>query len=287
MYYGIIILSVMMFVSCFALNDEYQKRQGNSLKSSFRFTFESSLAGLLVLLVINGFRFEFTWFSLVLAIATFFVATGFTFCGFKALGSINLSLYSLFSMLGGMTLPFLQGIVFFGEEMTIAKVLCFVFITIALFLTVDWGVRKKGTIYYIGIFVLNGMSGVISKIFTAAPFEKTSVAGYSVLSALVSTVVSLIILLVFYRKKEPKENISFVTTAIGSVNGIVNRLANFLLIIALAHVDASVQYPLVTGGVMILSTLICFFGKNKPSKKEILSVLVAFVGTLLLFVVPV
>jgi len=56
---------------------------------------------------------------------------------------------------------------------------------------------------------------------------------------------------------------------------------------ALLHVDASVQYPMVTGGVMIVSTIICFFGDRKPSKKEIISVLVAFVGMLALFVIPI
>ena len=75
-------------------------------------------------------------------------------------------------------------------------------------------------------------------------------------------------------------------TGVGALNGITNRVANFLLVIALAHVDASVQYPMVTGGVMIVSTLICFFGKNKPSKKEMLSVILAFVGMLALFVIP-
>ncbi|MBR2432837.1 MAG: hypothetical protein IKB23_07970, partial [Clostridia bacterium] len=82
----------------------------------------------------------------------------------------------------------------------------------------------------------------------------------------------------------PKMKLS--DTGVGVLNGITNRVANFLLVIALAHVDASVQYPMVTGGVMIVSTLICFFGKNKPSKKEILSVILAFVGMLALFVIP-
>lgn len=53
------------------------------------------------------------------------------------------------------------------------------------------------------------------------------------------------------------------------------------------HVDASVQYPMVTGGTIIVSTLICCFGKNKPTKREILAVAVAFIGLLLLFVIPI
>ena len=58
------------------------------------------------------------------------------------------------------------------------------------------------------------------------------------------------------------------------------------MIIALAHVDASVQYPMVTGGVIIVSTLISLFEERKPSKKEVLSVVVAFLGLLLLFAIP-
>ena len=287
MYYGIIVVSVIMFVFCFMANDEYRKRQGSTLKSSFRFSFESSLAGLLVILTVNGFKLEFTWFSFALALVSYLVNIGFTFCSFKSLGNINLSLFSLFSMLGGMTLPFLQGIIFFGEEITLAKILCFLLITVALFMTIERGEKKKGTIYYIGVFVLNGMSGVLSKIFAASPYEKTSAAGYSVLCAICATVISAIILFVFYSKKEPGEKFSLASTAISAGGGIINRIANFMLIIALAHVDASVQYPLVTGGVMIVSTIVCFFGKNKPRVKEILSVFVAFIGTLLLFAVPV
>ena len=66
-----------------------------------------------------------------------------------------------------------------------------------------------------------------------------------------------------------------------------NKIANLLLVIALAHVDASVQYPMVTGGVMIVSTAICFFGKKKPQKKELISVALAFLGMLALFIIPI
>lgn len=286
MYYGLIILSVIMFGGCFALNDLYRKMRGSSLKISLQFSCVSSLAGLAVLLAINNFKFEFTVFTLIIALLSALVGLGFTFCAFKALGIINLSLYSLFSMLGGMVLPFVQGIVFYSEKMTVAKIVCLVFISVALLLTVEKSEKTKGTIYYIGIFVLNGMSGVLSKIFTSSDCEKTSAAGYSILTALCSVALSGAILLLFFMKKGNAPKMKLSDTGVGALNGITNRVANFLLVIALAHVDASVQYPMVTGGVMIVSTLICFFGKNKPSKKEILSVILAFVGMLALFVIP-
>ena len=70
------------------------------------------------------------------------------------------------------------------------------------------------------------------------------------------------------------------------ISGAGNKVANFFLVIALSHVDASVQYPMVTGGVMIVSTLLCFLGPKKPSHREILSVLIGFASMLALFLIP-
>ena len=54
MYYALILLSVVMFGGCFALNDAYRKLRSSSMESSFM----GSLAGLIVLLFISGFDFR-------------------------------------------------------------------------------------------------------------------------------------------------------------------------------------------------------------------------------------
>lgn len=286
MYYALIVVAVVMFGACFACNDIYQKVRGNTVKVSIQFSALSAFAGLVVLLIVNKFKIEYTHYTLLMAFFQYLINVGFTFCSFKSLGVINLSLYSLFSMLGGMVLPFLQGILFYGEQMTVAKAICLVFIVVALLLTVERGEKSKGYIYYAGIFTLNGMAGVISKLFVESKYPKTSSAGFSILSCIVTVAISLIVLVLFFRKQEtPKETVK----SLGAVlfNGATNRIANYVLLIALMHVEASVQYPMVTGGVMIVSTAISFFGKNKPSIKEILSVALAFIGMLALFVVPI
>lgn len=291
MYYALIILSVVMFGGCFALNDVHRKMRGSSIKISLQFSLISSLAGLIVLLILNKFKLEFTPFTFAIAAIAALSGFGFTFCGFKALGKINLSLYSLFSMLGGMALPFLQGIIFYHEAFTLAKAICIVFIIAALLITVERkkGGDRSGIIYYVGIFVLNGLSGVLSKIFEAGSYEKTSARGYSILIALCSIVFSAIFLLALFlaKKKNKAPKITPASAGISAASGITNRIANLLLVIALAHVDASVQYPMVTGGVMIVSTVICFFGKNKPKKKELISIALAFLGMLALFIIPI
>ena len=287
MYYGLIILSVVMFGGGFALNNGYRRIRGSSIKISLQFSLIGGLAGMLILLSMNGFRVEFTPFTLLMSLLNTANGLILTYCGFKALGLINLSLYSVFMMLGGMLLPFLQGLLFFDEPMTLAKGICLLFILAALLLTLERGERKRGYIYYALVFLLNGMSGVLSKIFTAAPYEKTSAAGYSILSAISSSVICAFLLLIFFRKKDGTPRMGAIDTGLCLGSCVLNRVANFILLIALLHVETSVQYPMVTGGTMIVSTLICFFEKNKPKKRELFSVALAFFGMLDLFVIPI
>ena len=298
-YYVLILISVVMFGGGFALQDVYRKKRGSGLKISMESACIGSIAGVIVLWIVNGFSIECTWFTLLMAVLSALNGIGFTFCAFKALDSINLSLFSLFSMLGGMALPFLQGIFFYSEGFTCAKGVCVALIITALVCTVEKGEKKKGAIYYVGIFILNGMAGVLSKLFTASEFEKTSAAGYTVWISIATIVISGVCWFVLSKiekgkvakEGECKVGISkksiYVSYGIGALYGAINKVANFLLVLALAHVDASVQYPMVTGGTMIISTIICFFGEKKPSKREMLSVGLAFLAMLALFFIPV
>ena len=282
-YYGIISVAVIMFSVQFFFNREFERSYGSTLRDTLVFSAGSSAAGLVVLLLINGAKLEFTPFSLIMAVLTALDMIGYSFCSLKALGKINLSLYSMFAMLGGMALPFAVGIVFFKEELTLGKVLCFVIVALALALTVKREKGGKGYIWYAGIFVLNGLSGVLSTVFQQAPYEKTSAAGYSVLTAAVMTVLSAV-LIPFIKGEKRKMNRRAALSTV--CNGVLGRVANWLLLIALAHLPASAQYPFVTGGVMICSTVICFFTPDKPGKREIAAVAVSFIGLIILMFVP-
>jgi drug/metabolite transporter (DMT)-like permease len=215
---------------------------------------------------------------------------GFTLCSFKSLGIINLSLYSLFSMLGGMVLPFLQGILFYAEPVTVANLACLALITLALLVTVVRGKKKSGgTVYYLGVFILNGMSGVLAKIYNTAPFDKgdaeLAAVSYSVMACIVTALLSGALIMYFRSKQSGVSRMSGKAILVSGAAGAVNKVANYILLIALVHVPSSVQYPMVTGGVMIVSTIASFITKNKPSKREIISVFIAFIA-LIILVIP-
>ncbi len=279
MYYGLLSISVIMFGTTFLFSKKYNKEMGSDLDATLVSTIIGSFVGLIVLFIINKIQFGFTPFTLLMASASAINGILFSFCSLKSLDKINLSLYSIFSMLGGMLLPFLHGIIFYGEPITVGKSICVIFIVLALAITVEKDNRKGGFIYYAGVFIFNGISGVISKIHQSSGFKTTNSAVFSIWTAIVSIVISGILLLIF-RKKAKKPSKMAIFYAAG--NGILNKIANYLLLIALTVLPSTVQYPFVTGGTMIVSTFFSTVTGQKPSKKELISVTLSFIGILAL-----
>lgn len=280
LYYAMVMAAVVMFGLQFFCNQQYERECKSGLSASMMFIFGGAVAGLVVLLAVNGFKWEFTPFTVLMASLAALDGMAFSFCSLKALGKINLSLYSLFSMLGGMVLPFCLGVFFFDEQFTFGKAICLVAVIAALFLSVEKGEGKGGTVYYIGVFVFNGLSGVISKFFQASELPKTSEAAYSVWTAVMTALISGVILIFVWKKSPLKLNAKALVSMAG--NGILNRVANFLLLLSLAYLPASVQYPMITGGVMIVSTLLGYFTPNKPKTREWISLALSFAGIMAL-----
>lgn len=278
-----VMAAVVMFGLQFFCNQQYERECKSGLSASMMFIFGGAVAGLVVLLAVNGFKWEFTPFTVLMASLAALDGMAFSFCSLKALGKINLSLYSLFSMLGGMVLPFCLGVFFFDEQFTFGKAICLVAVIAALFLSVEKGEGKGGTVYYIGVFVFNGLSGVISKFFQASELPKTSEAAYSVWTAVMTALISGVILIFVWKKSPLKLNAKALVSMAG--NGILNRVANFLLLLSLAYLPASVQYPMITGGVMIVSTLLGYFTPNKPKTREWISLALSFAGIMALVLI--
>ncbi len=283
-YYLLVILAVIMFGAQFFFNGIYSRENGSSIRSSFTFTFFTNIIGATVLFMFSGFSLKVTPFTALIALLRSANSILFSYFAIKSLGIINLSLFSVFSMIGGMTLPFVAGIVAFNEKLTFAKIICFAFIALAMVFTVDRNGKKGGWLYYLGVFITNGMSGVLSMIFNNLDFPKSSAADLSVLSAMFSIAISGITLLFLLRAQKHRGKIPFSKKTVLSLAmcGTLSIIANYILLIALKHVPGSMQYPLVTGGVMIVSTLIGFFTSKKPTKKHVLSVGISFVGILAL-----
>lgn len=285
MYYAFVVVAVLLFGLQFLMNEQYQKETGSGAFQAMLFSLLGCVLGLPVLLLCNGCAWEYTPFTLLMSCVRCLNSILFSFCALKAFERVNLSVFSLLSMLGGMSLPLLAGILFFDERMTWGIAVCVLCISVALYLTLEKEEGKKGGgwLFYIGVFFFNGASGVISKIYTDAPYLKASSAGYSVLTALVTAVVSSCFVVALW-KKRPK--ITKRAVLFGAIAGPFTQVGNYLLLLALAVLPASVNYPMVTGGTIIVSTALAYCTPQKPKKRQWLAVIFSFIGILFLTLLP-
>ena len=279
-YYLLVSAATVLFALQFLFNQKFEEERGNSLKSALEFTLYKRIVIIVMMLVISGFKIIITPLSVGLAVIYAAACILMTYFSMKAFAVANLSVYSVFSMLGGMLLPFLAGVGFYNEELTPFKIICCVLIIVSVLLNLRGGKQsKKAFLYYMAVFILNGSVGVISKIHQSSELPHTDSTGFMFLTSAVSVIISALWLLVQH-KKIPLIKGKSLGFAAGY--GIFNGVGNWFLLISLVNLPASVQYPLVTGGVMVFSTIISMIRKEKLAKTDYIAAAISFVASVLM-----
>ena len=291
MYIALIIFATFLFSVQFVFNDLYQRSEGASVVKAMLFSGMTCLAGGVMLALTSADAFEYSFFSMMLALISAAKNTLSAYLSIIVLSRANLSVYSLYSMLGGMLLPFAYAILFCGEPMTWQKGVCAVLIMAALLLgvkgktTTEEERRQQGSPlpWYLGVFVMNGLSGVFSTIHQRAGEMAVSASAYSLMEKSWGILLCLIVLFVC-RQRGQKISLNRPVRSIGGSAGygIITTFANLILLIALLHVDASVQYPIVTGGVIVLSLMWDWILGKKPNRSAVWAAAISFAGLLFL-----
>lgn len=276
-YYLMIVVSVCLFSSQFMFNSKYADENGNTWSASIKFSLYSSIFGFVALAVINKFNFDISLFSAIVAVVYSIICIGLSYSSIKAFAYANLSVYSVFAMIGGMILPFVYGIIS-GEEFKLIRLVCCVLIAICVSLAINkQSSQKKAIKYYIAVFILNGMVGVVSK-FHQSNLELCVDSGSFMMLTKVFTFIFCVVLIL--AQKGYDFSISKKSGVYAALCAVVNSVGNLLLLIALLHVPASVQYPIVTGGTIVVSTIFSLIRGDKVTRREIYAVGIAFVATI-------
>ena len=293
-YYIIIVLAVVCFTAQFCFTKSYEKAVKPTLQTTLVMVAVTNLVGVLLFLIVGSFRLEISFVSLLCAIAFSAVMIPYFIIGVKVLSLGNLAIYSMFMMLGGMLVPFFYGVFFLKEQLTAGRISGTILLSFFIVLQALWqkndgsqaeGKAKKYTFFVLCllIFVLNGMTGVIAKAHEIDP-RAISEISFTVLSCAITAAVSLVLLLLDRKKTAIvlKSALQAQPLLVMALLGAAAYTGNFLHLKAAAFVPASVQFPLVSGGVIVLSALASkLFFKEKVSVKEWISVVGAFASTVL------
>ncbi len=277
MYYGMLASAALLFAMQFFFNQVFQKSRGDGVDSAVTLSLYMHGISFFIMLVLNKFHLEINWFSLLMAALYAAVVLGYSFASLKSLATANLSVFSIFAMLGGMLLPLAYGVIFRHEGFPITKIICVVLIGIATAMSFEKGKKNKGNMkYYLAVFVLNGMVGVISTIHQTKP--ELAVDSFSFMA---TVNICVVVVCSAFQLIVNKKITRVTAKEFGSLAGyaVCNGVGNLLSLIALTALPASVQFPIVTGGTMFFSTALSIIRKEKPSAKTIVAALVAFAAS--------
>ena len=298
-----IIGAVLCFSVQFVFIKCYQRERGANIFSTLIMVVIYSALFVPMYFIIGGFKFEFTWYSLLIACLLAIDGIICDIFGIKVLSVANLSVYSIFLMLGGMLVPFVYGLIFFGERLTVFRGLAVLFTIVALLSTFKKGEDKKKVtsrvvFYLIMIFLTNGLGGTLIYIHQKSAYEVVSTSGFLLLSGLNRFVLAGIIVICMSvakninTKKQPEQLNEIVigkkslikswAISIAAVFGfaLMQGTAQFLSASAAKYIDAGVQSTIVSGGCIFMSAIFGLFFKEKITVKTIICLIFALASVI-------
>lgn len=177
-YYVLLFLSAFIFASQFFVTRQYQLRNGTGFLGSVKLSFFAYLT-IAIFFFVKGclttgtLNFGFTWFTFAMTLLIAVVSLSCVYMGIKVLAVGDMSIYSVFMMLGSIILPSFVGVVVYKEALTPLKIIALLLMFTAIIFSVSSVDKNKLTLkailYYIGIFVMNGMIGVFFTIHQNQP----------------------------------------------------------------------------------------------------------------------
>lgn len=284
MGYLIILLADLFLAGGFVFQKIFQQKKGNSLSTGLLFNGIAGLFSAISFVFISGFKIGAEPYSIVMATAQTILVTAYTLISFKILEEGNLSLYTLFLMTGGMTLPYLYGVLFLDEKLSPLRCVGLIFIIAAVVMS-NADIKKtsqKQILLCVFVFFLNGMVSIVSKIHQIETVYKTV---DSASFAFWTSAIKLIICVPIYMfVKKGTESIcdlkDIKITIIILLSALTGGVSYLLQLIGAKDIPATVLYPLVTGGSIIMCALAGFVVfKEKPTKLQTVGIAVCFAGT--------
>jgi hypothetical protein len=112
MDYILVMLAAVLLAFEFSFSKKYQSIEGTAIVSGLRYNMLTGLLSALIMFGINGFRFEFSGYSLIMALSMSLCSSLNVLLSFKVLKLGGMALYSTFLMSGGMLLPYIFGVLF-------------------------------------------------------------------------------------------------------------------------------------------------------------------------------
>lgn len=180
LYYILLFVAALIFSTQFLVTRQYQRRNGTGFLSSVKLSLGAYFTIALFFFIkgcitYKSFNFGFSTFTFLMTLLIAAVSLSCVYMGIRVLAVGDMSIYSVFMMLGSLILPTFVGLVFYHESFGWIKGIAIALMLAAIVFSVTSSGKKvftpKALICYIGIFIMNGMIGVLFTVHQNHPAQ--------------------------------------------------------------------------------------------------------------------
>ena len=283
--YILVLIATVLLAFEFAFSRKYQTVEGTAMSAGLRFNMLTGLFTAVIFFCLNGFRLEWSPFSILLVALAALCGTAYNVLSFRILKAGGMTLYSMFLMLGGMLLPYVYGVLFLEEELTVLRILGVAVIAVAVVLSCRGRYKVSPWVYVlcVVVFLLNGGVSIFSKLHQIEKeYATISTTAFVMYGGLARFVFSSGALLAQGKKAEKPKASPWWILGIAAGAAAISGISYLLQLTGAAQLPATVLYPMVTGGSIIFSALSGrVFFKEKLSVYQLVGIGLCFAGTLL------
>ncbi len=298
----------------FIFNKLFSSRSNGSFNAGLWSALATALCMLVYLLPMCGSALDISISALVCSLlytASSLLCSGMTILAMKC---GKLSVITTYTLLGGLILPFIWGILAYGEPLTVTKCIGVVILLLSMLSgmirdklfapannTADNAVHTASLRFYFYCFLLFLTNGVVSIATTQSQKAADAVSSDAFLilckieTALTAVVMMLIIGILKNKNgdkngvknafvgivKEPPMTLRLFGILLGScaLYAVCNGIGNIFSLNCAKTMDASVQFPVISAVVIVLGALFgLLFFREKIEKRDAVGLILAAIG---------
>lgn len=295
MDYILLASACLLFSLQFIFSKWYQLQTDNSLKAALWMTVIDAAWLSVLFFAAGGFSLQITAVSALYAILYSLFIMVCSVAALFAMRSGKVAVISLFMMTGGLVLPAAYGVLLLGEALTFRKAIGTLLILLSFFpgtlfnkgrpSSKDQAEGGRGLYWLLclTVFICNGMVGVLTKSHSisrhAAPERDFLIfaallrltVGLPVIGVLTLRTKSRLHSDLYPAAAEKLKSMRYAVSLVLIVGGytLCNGVANICSMKAAKTMDSSLQFPLISAAVLMLTALISWvLFKERPTKGE-------------------
>lgn len=279
--YGLLLLSVLLMTANTALTKVFQCSVRFDLKSMAVYNLLNALLACVIFFATAGFRIRVNAATLVYALIYAAIICVNLSAQILALALVPVPVTTLMSVAGGVLLPSVFGVVWYGEPLTVRLVLSILLILLATALPL-WGgvgaVSGKGAAACVVMFLLGGASVILVQLYSRDSGVCDSNSFFFLTNAVIAVLCLGLTLAGDIRQGIKDALFLFSPKQLGMIGGktVLANLCSMLQVLILRQMAAS-TYAVLNSSLSLLGSValsaLCF--REKQTKKGLLAVLFA------------